>query len=82
MYVKWLVHCLFLLPVPTPTPFSLSLSLSLYLSFSLQEAFFGKFQDLVRSICQPMWESITWTAGEGEPQVRADRLLLLLFTIV
>ncbi len=39
---------------------------------SFQEDFFGKFQKLVRSICQPMWSSITWTAAEGEPQVQGD----------
>eukprot|EP00903_Cladosiphon_okamuranus_P013627 g12691.t1 len=51
------------------------------LSLYSEEDFFGKFQKLVRSICQPMWESITWTAAEGEPQRVATLRPLLLRTL-
>eukprot|EP00752_Nemacystus_decipiens_P015740 g14052.t1 len=51
------------------------------LSLYSEEDFFGKFQELVRSICQPMWESITWTAAKGEPQRVATLRPLLLRTL-
>ncbi|CAN0168983.1 unnamed protein product, partial [Laminaria digitata] len=46
-----------------------------------EEEFFGKFQELVRSICQPMWEAVTWTATKGEPQRVATLRPLLLRTL-
>ncbi|CAN0229581.1 unnamed protein product [Ectocarpus sp. 6 AP-2014] len=51
------------------------------ISLYSEETFFGKFQELVRSICLPMWESITWTAAEGEPQRVATLRPLLLRTL-
>ncbi|CAN0321806.1 unnamed protein product [Pylaiella littoralis] len=51
------------------------------ISLYSEEEFFEEFQLLVRSICQPMWESITWTAADGEPQRVATLRPLLLRTL-
>ncbi|CAM9429069.1 unnamed protein product [Ascophyllum nodosum] len=51
------------------------------ISLYSEEPFFEKFQERVRSICQPMWDAITWNPAEGEPQLVATLRPVLLRTL-